>query len=118
MSLGIVFLSEVFGTCMLTLLGCGVVANVALRGTKGSNGGFLVVTGGWGIAGFAGVFVAAKSGVHLKASALSRWCWQSSPSSARPQALAPSPWRCSSSDRCCHRRSDDGNVHIIVTAAA
>ncbi|MGJ3191148.1 aquaporin family protein [Paenarthrobacter nitroguajacolicus] len=65
MSLGIVFLSEVFGTMMLTLLGCGVVANVALKGTKGNNGGFLMVTWGWGIAVFAGVFVAAKSGAHL-----------------------------------------------------
>lgn len=65
MSLGIVFLSEVFGTMMLTLLGCGVVANVALKGTKGNNAGFLMVTWGWGIAVFAGVFVAAKSGAHL-----------------------------------------------------
>lgn len=65
MSLGIVFLSEVFGTAMLTLLGCGVVANVALRGTKGNSGGFLMVTWGWGVAVFAGVFVAAKSGAHL-----------------------------------------------------
>jgi glycerol uptake facilitator protein len=65
MSLGIVFLSEVFGTAMLTLLGCGVVANVALKGTKGNNGGFLMVTWGWGIAVFAGVFVAARSGAHL-----------------------------------------------------
>jgi glycerol uptake facilitator protein len=65
MSLGIVFLSEVFGTAMLTLLGCGVVANVALKGTKGNSGGFLMVTWGWGIAVFAGVFVAAKSGAHL-----------------------------------------------------
>lgn len=65
MSLEIVFLSEVFGTAMLTLLGCGVVANVALKGTKGNNGGFLMVTWGWGIAVFAGVFVAAKSGAHL-----------------------------------------------------
>ncbi len=56
MSLGIVFLSEVFGTAMLTLLGCGVVANVALRGTKGNNGGFLMVTWGWGIAVFSGVY--------------------------------------------------------------
>ena len=56
MSLGIVFLSEVFGTAMLTLLGCGVVANVALKGTKGNNGGFLMVTWGWGIAVFAGVY--------------------------------------------------------------
>ena len=46
MSLGLVFLSEVFGTAMLTLLGCGVVANVALKGTKGNNGGFLMVTSG------------------------------------------------------------------------
>jgi glycerol uptake facilitator protein len=65
MSLGIVFLSEVFGTAMLTLLGCGVVANVALRGTKGNSGGFLMVTWGWGVAVFAGVYVAAKSGGHL-----------------------------------------------------
>lgn len=65
MSLEIVFLSEVFGTAMLTLLGCGVVANVALKGTKGNSGGFLMVTWGWGIAVFAGVFVAAKSGSHL-----------------------------------------------------
>jgi glycerol uptake facilitator protein len=65
MSLGLVFLSEVFGTAMLTLLGCGVVANVALKGTKGNNGGFLMVTWGWGIAVFSGVYVAAHSGAHL-----------------------------------------------------
>ncbi len=65
MSLGIVFLSEVFGTAMLTLLGCGVVANVALKGTKGNNGGFLMVTWGWGIAVLSGVYVAAISGAHL-----------------------------------------------------
>ncbi|BCW67212.1 glycerol transporter [Arthrobacter sp. NicSoilB4] len=65
MSLGIVFLSEVFGTAMLTLLGCGVVANVALKGTKGNNGGFLMVTWGWGIAVLSGVYVAAMSGAHL-----------------------------------------------------
>ena len=65
MSLGIVFASEVMGTMMLTLLGCGVVANVALKGTKGNAGGFLLVNWGWGLAVFAGVFVAAKSGAHL-----------------------------------------------------
>lgn len=65
MSLGIVFLSEVMGTMMLTLLGCGVVANVALKGTKGNAGGFLMVNWGWGLAVMAGVFVAAKSGAHL-----------------------------------------------------
>ncbi len=65
MSLGTVFLSEVMGTMMLTLLGCGVVANVALRGTKGNAGGFLMVNWGWGLAVMAGVFIAAKSGAHL-----------------------------------------------------
>ncbi|MGO2542466.1 MIP/aquaporin family protein [Specibacter sp. AOP5-B1-6] len=65
MSLGIVFLSEVMGTMMLTLLGCGVVANVSLKGTKGNAGGFLLVNWGWGLAVMSGVFVAAKSGAHL-----------------------------------------------------
>ena len=65
MSLGIVFLSEVMGTMMLTLLGCGVVANVALKGSKGLAGGTLMVNWGWGLAVMAGVFVAAKSGAHL-----------------------------------------------------
>jgi glycerol uptake facilitator protein len=65
MSLGIIFLSEVMGTMMLTLLGCGVVANVALKGTKGNAGGFHLVNWGWGLAVMAGVFVAAKSGAHL-----------------------------------------------------
>ncbi|WP_026534793.1 MIP/aquaporin family protein [Arthrobacter sp. H14] len=65
MSLWEVFLAESFGTAMLTLLGCGVVANVALAKTKGNNGGFLMVTFGWGFAVFAGVFVAAQSGAHI-----------------------------------------------------
>ena len=64
-NLGVVFLSEVVGTAMLVLLGCGVVANVALAKTKGLNGGFLMVTFGWGFAVFAGVIVAYNSGAHL-----------------------------------------------------
>jgi glycerol uptake facilitator protein len=50
---------------MLVLLGCGVVANVALAKNKGLGGGFLMVTIGWGFAVFAGVIVAYKSGGHL-----------------------------------------------------
>jgi glycerol uptake facilitator protein len=65
MNLGTIFLSEVFGTGMLTLLGCGVVANVLLAKTKGNSGGFLMITWGWAIAVFSGVYVAAKSGAHL-----------------------------------------------------
>src|SRR5690242_6826628 len=65
MNLGIIFLSEMVGTAMLVLLGCGVVANVALVRNKGHNGGFLMVNIGWGLAVFAGVIVSYASGAHL-----------------------------------------------------
>ena len=64
-NIGLVFLSEVLGTGMLTLLGCGVVANVALTKNKGFGGGFLMVTFGWAFAVFSGVIVAYNSGAHL-----------------------------------------------------
>lgn len=64
-NLGLIFLSELVGTAMLLLLGCGVVANVALKGTKGNGGGFLMVTWGWGLAVFVGVLCSAYSGGHL-----------------------------------------------------
>jgi glycerol uptake facilitator protein len=64
-NLGVVFLSELVGTAMLVLLGCGVVANVALAKNKGHGGGFLMVNFGWGLAVFAGVIVAYASGAHL-----------------------------------------------------
>lgn len=64
-SLGTVFISEVIGTAFLLLLGCGVVANVALTKSKGEAGGFLLVNFGWGIGVFAGVYAAYKSGAHL-----------------------------------------------------
>ncbi|MCA1306440.1 aquaporin family protein [Microbacterium esteraromaticum] len=64
-NLGLYFLSEMVGTGMLVLLGCGVVANVALAKTKGNAGGFLMVNWGWGLAVFAGVLVSAYSGAIL-----------------------------------------------------
>jgi glycerol uptake facilitator protein len=64
-NLGIDFLAELVGTAMLVLLGCGVVANVALIRTKGFNGGTLMVNIGWGLAVFAGVIVSYASGAHL-----------------------------------------------------
>ncbi|MGO4299140.1 MIP/aquaporin family protein [Leifsonia sp. RAF41] len=64
-NIGVDFLSELVGTAMLVLLGTAVVANVALIRTKGFNGGFLMVTFGWGLAVFAGVVVAYNSGAHL-----------------------------------------------------
>jgi glycerol uptake facilitator len=65
MSLWTVFISEVAGTGMLLLLGCGVVANVILAGTKGFGGGWLLINFGWGLGVFAGVYVAFRSGAHL-----------------------------------------------------
>lgn len=65
MSLGTIFLSEVAGTAILLLLGSGVVANAVLPKNKGAGGGFLMINWGWGIAVFAGVLVAYKSGGHL-----------------------------------------------------
>ncbi len=64
-NLGVLFLSELVGTAMLVLLGCGVVANVALAKNKGLGGGFLMVNIGWGLAVFAGVIVAYASGAHI-----------------------------------------------------
>lgn len=60
------FLGEFIGTAILILLGNGVVANVILKQTKGENSGWIVITLGWGIAVFTGVFVSASaSGAHL-----------------------------------------------------
>ena len=63
--MGEVFLSEMMGTAMLLLLGCGVVANAILPKTKGFNGGWLLINFGWGLGVFAGVYVAYKSGAHI-----------------------------------------------------
>lgn len=61
-----IFLGEFIGTAILILLGNGVVANVVLNKTKGNSGGWIVITFGWAIAVFTGVFIASKaSGAHL-----------------------------------------------------
>jgi glycerol uptake facilitator protein len=61
-----VFIGEFIGTFLLILLGNGVVANVILNKTKGHNSGWIVITVGWAMSVFVGVFVASKaSGAHL-----------------------------------------------------
>ncbi|GAA1869358.1 MIP/aquaporin family protein [Myceligenerans crystallogenes] len=65
MSAAQVFVTEMLGTMILLLLGCGVVANAILPGTKGSGGGWLLINFGWGLGVFAGVFVAFSSGAHI-----------------------------------------------------
>ena len=60
------FLAEIIGTGLLMLLGDGVVANVVLKRTKGEGSGWIVITLGWGMAVFVGVFAAASvSGAHI-----------------------------------------------------
>jgi glycerol uptake facilitator protein len=59
-------IAEFFGTMFLILLGNGVVANVILKGTKGNNSGWMVITTGWALAVFTGVVIAGPySGAHL-----------------------------------------------------
>lgn len=56
------FLGEFIGTAVLLLLGAGVVANVLLNKTTGQNSGWIVITLGWGMSVFAGVFCSLKLG--------------------------------------------------------
>ncbi|MBX9782617.1 MAG: aquaporin family protein [Chitinophagaceae bacterium] len=60
------FLAEFIGTMFIIVLGNGVVANVLLNKSKGNNGGWIVITFGWAVAVFAGVYSSASvSGAHL-----------------------------------------------------
>jgi len=60
------FMAEFIGTMILVLLGDGVVANVCLKGTKGNNSGWIVITIGWGLAVFTAVMVSGEfSGAHI-----------------------------------------------------
>src|SRR5436190_13413121 len=60
------FLAEFIGTALLVTFGNGVVANVVLARTKGNNSGWVVITTGWALAVFIGVFASqSASGAHL-----------------------------------------------------
>jgi glycerol uptake facilitator protein len=59
-------IAEFIGTFLLILLGNGVVANVVLKETKGHNGGWIVISLGWGLGVFVAVAVAGPvSGAHI-----------------------------------------------------
>jgi glycerol uptake facilitator protein len=60
-----IVLWELMGTAALTLLGCGVVANVVLQKSLGHGGGWLLINFGWGFAVFIGASIAAPSGAHI-----------------------------------------------------
>ena len=56
------FTGEFIGTALLIILGDGVVANVVLTKTKGNNGGWIVITFGWAMAVFIGVYASQHFG--------------------------------------------------------
>ena len=60
------FFGELIGTGLLVLLGQTVVSNVVLQKTKGHNSGWIVISFGWAMAVFVGVYCsAAASKAHL-----------------------------------------------------
>lgn len=62
----ILFLAEFAGTLILILLGGGAVANVVLNKSKGQNGGWIVITAGWGFAVALAVYSVGRiSGAHI-----------------------------------------------------
>jgi glycerol uptake facilitator protein len=56
------FIGEFTGTALLIIFGAGVVANVVLSKTKGQNSGWIVITFGWAMAVFLGVYASTKLG--------------------------------------------------------
>ncbi len=61
-----IFGAEVIGTAILILLGNGVVAGVLLNLSKAQNGGWIVITFGWGMAVMLAVFAVGQfSGAHI-----------------------------------------------------
>ena len=61
-----IFGAEVIGTALLILLGNGVVAGVLLNHSKAQNGGWIVITFGWGMAVMVAVLAVGQfSGAHI-----------------------------------------------------
>ena len=56
------FFGEMLGSLFMILFGGGAVATVLLKQSKGENGGWIVITAGWGFAVMIGVFVAQAAG--------------------------------------------------------
>ncbi|MFY0253761.1 MIP/aquaporin family protein [Chitinophaga sp. 30R24] len=60
------YLAELIGTAFIIVLGDGVVASVILNKSKGYQSGWIVITIGWAMAVFIGVYAtASSSGAHL-----------------------------------------------------
>ena len=87
-------LAEFIGTALLITFGNGVVANVVLARTKGNNSGWIVITAGWALGVFVGVFSSqAVSGAHLNPAvtlamaAAGKFSWSSVPGYVLAQLL-------------------------------
>lgn len=85
---------ELIGTAVMILLGDGVVACTALKQSKGTGGGWVVVTLAWGLAVMCGVFIAGPhSGAHLNPAvsvglaAVGSFPWESVPAYIVAQML-------------------------------
>ncbi len=60
------FLGELVGTMVLIILGAGVCAGTSLKKSYAQNGGWIVITMGWGMGVAMGVYAVGKiSGAHL-----------------------------------------------------
>lgn len=60
------FMAELVGTCLMILLGDGVVAGVVLAKSKAEKSGWIVITTGWAMAVAMGVYAVGRiSGAHL-----------------------------------------------------
>ncbi len=55
-------LGEFMGMLVLTTFGCGVCANLTLKGSKGVGGGWICITAGWGFAVLMGVYTSVALG--------------------------------------------------------
>ena len=87
-------MGEFIGTGMLILLGQTVVSNVVLAKTKGHNSGWIVISFGWGMAVFVGVYCsAAASKAHLNPvvtlafAVLGKFSWSEVPTYIAAQLL-------------------------------
>ena len=95
------FLAEFVGTAFIIIFGNGVVANVLLKDSKGAGGGWIVITLGWSMAVFIGVYTAAAvSGAHLNSAvtlALAAWGdfpWSKVPSYLIAQVCGAAAGQC------------------------
>ncbi|HXD76752.1 MAG TPA: MIP/aquaporin family protein [Puia sp.] len=84
------FFGEFIGTGLVIFIGQTVVSNVVLAKTKGHNSGWIVISFGWAMAVFIGVFFsAAASKAHLNpAVTIAFWFLKKIPGSLVPVYLA------------------------------